>query len=467
MPPGIAMVLANPAFPALKALVIETTGMAFYRDKDSDLARILQERMDEIGIGDCATYLGLLQSPGEGTVEMEAFIAELTIGETYFFRHKEQFDALRDLILPDVIKRNQTVRRLRIWSAGCATGPEPYSIAIMLEREFGRQIAGWHVSILGTDINQKFLARAREGRFDEWAFRVMPDSLRAACFDKVGRQWLIRPEYKRHVTFQYHNLIKSSFPSIADNIAGLDIIICRNVIIYFSQETVEKLVPCFRDSLSEGGWLIMGHAEPNQQLFRRFKTVNTPGAVLYQRAEPQSAPAPAIVVPPLPSPPPRMPASPLLKPVLPPRPIPPPALPTAPVAVPPVEDLARARNLADAGQWEEAAAACDALIAKTPLVAWAHFYRAMIHEQVGETEACEKALRRAIYLDRRLVLPHYHLGLFLSRQDDVKGAVRSFRNAQALVDGLPDDRPVAEGDKITVGQMREALAMHLNLLGDP
>jgi chemotaxis protein methyltransferase CheR len=493
---SVAVILNDPAYPRLKALVIDTTGMAFYRDKDPDLARILAERMGETGAADCSAYLDQLTALGSGKEEMDALIAELTIGETYFFRHKEQFDALRDLILPEVIERNQTVRRLRIWSAGCATGPEPYSIAIMLEREFGERIAGWHVSVLGTDINQKFLGRAREGRYDEWAFRAVSDSLRSACFEKVGNQWQIRPEFKRNVTFQYHNLIKSPFPSLADNIAGFDIIICRNVIIYFSQSTVQQLVPCFHESLNDGGWLIMGHAEPNQRLFSEFRTVNTPGAVLYQRVD-QPFPPSAPLTPP-PPPPPSVPfpkvASPAIlrrevsrlsphrRPVSPPplgrAPVPAASPPPSPSANPSANEatgpspglgesrLVVARDLADSGQWEKAAAACDAIIAAVPLDARAHFYRAMVHEQLGEDELSEKALRRAIYLDRRLVLPHYHLGLFLARREDGTGAVRSFRNAQALLAGLADDQPVDTGEKITVGQLREAVSMHLKLVGD-
>lgn len=483
-PSAVFAILHDPAFSRLKVLVIDTTGMEFYRDKDGDLARILAERMAEIGVADCGGYLDLLQSPGQGKAEMDALIAELTIGETYFFRHKEQFDALRDLILPEVIERNAMVRRLRIWSAGCATGPEPYSVAIMLEREFGERIAGWHVTVLGTDINQKFLTRAREGRYDEWAFRTMSDSLRAACFERGGNQWQIRPEFRRHVSFQYHNLIKSPFPSLADNIAGFDIIICRNVIIYFSQPTVEALVPCFRETLNDGGWLIMGHAEPNQRLFSSFRTVNTPGAVLYQRVDRPAEVAGPVATPPhvpfsLPQAPPLpvgrrpLPAPAPVRPGRPPAPSRP--APSKPLAAPaaasrddpsqPGCQLKAARELADSGQWEKAAAACDAIIAAVPLDAWAYFYRAMVHEQLGEDQPCEKALRRAIYLDRRLVLPHYHLGLFLARKDDAAGAERSFRNAQALLAGLADEHPVDPGEKITVGQMREAVAMHLKLVG--
>ncbi|CAA7624918.1 protein-glutamate O-methyltransferase CheR [Magnetospirillum sp. SS-4] len=490
--PAVGDILADFTFASLKAMVIDATGMAFYADKSEDLARIFQLRMGLVGAADCAAYLELLKAPKSEDCEMDALVAELTIGETYFFRHKEQFDALRDVILPDVIERNRPFRRLRIWSAGCATGPEPYSIAIMLEREFGHRIADWHVTVLGTDINQKFLARAREGRYDSWAFRTMPDDIRAACFTPVGGQWQINPGFKRFVKFQYHNLIKSRFPSIIDNIAGFDVIICRNVIIYFSPETIESLIPCFHETLTDGGWLIMGHAEPNQHLFRRFKTVNTPGAVLYQRSDRHyqaSAPPLAPTPPPPPSPspslvlprltaldvarePPRRPETAAGRPspkAATPRPAPSPSLPVPPPSPPTGggEGVSRIRELADCGQWEAAAAACDTLLNATPLDAWAHFYRAMIHEQVGEAELCERSLRRAIYLDRKLVLPHYHLGLFLLRRDDAAAAAKAFRNVQALLRDRPDDARVADTDKITTGQMREAVEMHLKLIGEP
>lgn len=474
-------ILGEPAFAALKALVIETTGMAFYRDKSEDLAQILALRMAETGVLGCASYLERLSGDAS---EMDALVAELTIGETYFFRHKEQFDALRDTILPDIIERNRSSRRLRIWSAGCATGPEPYSIAIMLEREFGPRIADWHVTVLGTDINQKFLARARDGRYDQWAFRAMPDDIRAACFTKVGTQWQINPEYRRFVKFQYHNLIKSSFPSVIDNIAGFDLIICRNVIIYFSPETIEGLIPCFRETLTDGGWLVMGHAEPNQHLFRDFRTVNTPGAVLYQRMDGYQARPPVAAAVPSPLPvkaapsqvlprlsaldvgergelPTRRPSAP--RPPKPPsRPVPPAPTPTRPADG---GGLGKIRELADCGQWDAAASACDILLVTTPMDAGLHFYRAMIHEQVGQAVECEKALRRAIYLDRRMVLPHYHLGLFLLRRDDIAAAEKAFRNVLVLLKDRPDDDLVADGDKITVGQMREAVDMHLKLMG--
>lgn len=457
-----AAVIGDPFFQRLKALVIESTGMAFYADKDEDLARIVAARLSDTGLAACARYLELISDPVLGRNEMDALVAELTIGETYFFRHKEQFDALREIILPEVLARNESSRSLRIWSAGCATGPEPYSVAIMLKRDFGPRIADWHVSIIGTDINQKFLARARDGRYDEWAFRATSDEVRRDCFVQVGRQWQIRPEYKNCVSFQYHNLIRNRFPSLLDNLAGLDIIICRNVVIYFSRETVAQLVPCFHESLVDGGWLVMGHAEPNMELFRDFRTVNTPGAVLYQRTDravPAPPPVPKVVLPapvPLRRPPPP-------KPVV--RPVPRRPEPPRPAAAPRSEGIAAIRALADQGRWAEARAACDSLIATDALDARAHFYRALVSEQLGALEDCETFLRRAIYLDRHFVLPHYHLGLFLWRRDDAAGAGRSFRNVLTLLQQLPDSHALEDGDAITVEQLRETVGMHLDLIG--
>lgn len=462
---SVADLLADPYFPRLKALVIDVTGMAFYADKDADLALIVADRMEYCAITDCAAYLERLQGDGE---EMDALVAELTIGETYFFRHKEQFDALREIILPDILARNAGSRRLRIWSAGCATGPEPYTLAILLKREFGAQMLGWHVSILGTDINQKFLARARDGRYDQWAFRATPESIRQECFVPVGKQWQIKPEYKAMVSFQYHNLTRNRFPSITDNIAGFDIIICRNVVIYFSRETVEALVPCFRESLTDGGWLVMGHAEPNMELFRTFRTVNCPGAVLYQRIDGEGAETSVPVAAPsaLRPPPPRPPVPSLrLKSLAKPSAHPPVSPPAKAVPVAASQPLSEVRSLADQGKWDAALRACDLVLTGDALNWRPHYLRALILDQTGDKDGCEAALRRAIYLDRRAVLPHYHLGLFLQRAEETEAARRSFRNVLTLLEHQPDDMLVDEGEDLNAGQLRETVGMHMKLIG--
>lgn len=466
---SVQQVLGDSFFGQLKALVIATTGMAFYADKDVELARIVAGRMAETHRSSCARYLQLI-TEGDGG-EMDALVAELTIGETYFFRHKEQFAALRDIVLPDLLERNAAFRSLRIWSAGCATGPEPYSLAIMLRREFGVRLADWQVRIIGTDINQRFLDHARAGRYDEWAFRATPEEIRRSCFETMGKQWRIRQEYREMVQFQYHNLIQSPFPSITDGMAGFDLIVCRNVVIYFDTNTIERLVPCFHQSLSDGGWLVMGHAEPNIELFRPFRALNTAGTVLYQRQDqPSSLPGSApVVVMPMPRQP-RADKRPAARRATTPATVRPPS-PKAearPVPVPlqpGADDLGGVRKLADQGRWDEALAACARWMERDALDARPHFYRGLVLNQQDDLDGGEGAFRRAIYLDRHYVLPHYHLGLLLLRRGELVGAQRSLRNVLMLLGTAPDDLMIDAADDLTVEQLRALAEMHLGMIG--
>jgi chemotaxis protein methyltransferase CheR len=468
--------IADADFTFLKAFVIKATGMVFYADKDEDLARILDARMREVGDKSCASYLLRLREPESGTKELDDLISELTIGETYFFRHSEQFDALRQTILPDIIARNHTTKRLRIWSAGCSIGAEPYSLAIMLHDEFSRQLAGWSVGIIATDINRKFLARAARGVYEPWAFRLVPEDIKTRCFEPVGRTLVLREEYKRLVSFRYHNMVTDIFPSANDGLAALDIIICRNVIIYFDAETIKRLVGQFRETLVDGGWLIMGHAEPNIELFRDFKPHNAPGAVLYQKMDrpPEEAKRPSVFDSPSSisakpahhrhhPPPVKRQEEPKPKPPAPAQPSP--KKPEAPVAAT-KSGFGEIKQLADRGEWKKAAAACAALMASEKLNPRLHYYQALIAEHLGNIGDCEQSLRRAIFLDRSFVLSHYHLGLLLGKRGDKAGAAKSFRNAHKLLEGLPEGLPIEDDGGISVGELRQMIAVRLSVLGE-
>ena len=261
-------------------------------------AERIARRMTARQLPDCTTYLALLLGfpPAEAGLhsppaELDALIAELTIGETYFFRHRELFDALRSHVLPDVLQRKG--KSLALFPTA---NLEPW----LFHR--GRALLAGHLAQTGTGSTLGRPARSgsehrryrhqprlpcppEEGRFEEWAFRSTPEELKQACFLPVGRSWLIAPEYKEWVRFQYHNMVQQPFPSLPDNLFAFDIILCRNVLIYFNQEIIRRLLEQFHDSLVEGGWLLVGHAEPNIDLFRAFRTVNAPGVVLYQKTE--------------------------------------------------------------------------------------------------------------------------------------------------------------------------------------
>lgn len=460
-----AEISSDSGFPHLKSHLIQHTGLAYYQDKDRDLAERVGRRLAVLEMEDCGSYLHLLRSDSGGEKEMDALVAELTIGETYFFRHQEQFDALREVILPELIERKKECRRIRIWSAGCATGPEPFSVAILLKQQFGHLLEGWEVTILGTDINRDFLAKAMAGKFDDWAFRGCPEELRRLCFTPSGKSWVLAEEYRKWIFFQYHNLVKNPFPSLVQNLTAFDLILCRNVMIYFNAELNRQLIGQFERTLAPEGWFLVGHAEPNMEFFQSFRTVSAPGATLYQKsAEQPSRP----VACPMPDPAPEMASGPAdLESFV--RNI---AIPRAPVPPDPEKisssrDIQSIRYLANRGEWEKASVMCENLLRKDNLNPLAHFYQALVLEQLDFFEEAEKALKKAIYLDRNFVFAHYFIALCRQRQGDAAGAAKSFHNVRDLLSGMAPDRSFMEGDGITAAELGELTEMHLSVLRGP
>jgi chemotaxis protein methyltransferase CheR len=445
---------ADPLFPSLKAHLVESTGLTYYADKDVDLALRVRRRLSIVGAPDCASYLDILHDPVRGAAELDSLIEEVTIGETYFFRHREHFDALRDLVFPDLIARNRANRRLRIWCAGCADGPEPYSLAILLKRDMAPLLTGWEVSILGTDINRRCLARAREGNFEAWALRSTPQDLRSNCFRKDGRLWSLAPVYKEWVSFQYHNLAEHSFPSLVNNLCSFDLIICRNVTIYFGGDLTQRVIRQFHDCLVPGGWLLVGPSEPNMTYFLSFRTVNAPGVTLYQKQASELVGQDCILQPIFNRP----------------------ACDEANATswsidnrpqvdnLPDLPTLADVRRYADEGAWESAVRGCEQLLQKDSLNSAVHFYHALVLEQMGRHDEAERSLRQAIYLDRQFVLAHYYLGLFLQSRGNGRQAERCFENALDLLLSRGDADIFADADGITVAELRKLAKIHIEIL---
>jgi chemotaxis protein methyltransferase CheR len=463
---SVQRIIGDPGFQRLKERLLTASGLAYYQDREEDIAERVRRRMAAREAGDFASYLKLLEDPSAGPREIEALIAELTIGETYFFRHREQFDALRDRVFPELLERHRLRRSLRVWSAGCATGAEPYSISILLRLEMADRTAGWDITILGTDINRDFLARAAEGRFDKRAFRQGTEGLAERCFRREGNVWLLRPEFGKGVSFRYHNLVSDPAPADAADTGGFDLVMCRNVLIYFDKESMSQVALKLHASLAERGWLVVGHAEPSAEVFRPFRVVTAEGMTLYRKEEGaapdeapqwQASPTPLHMVP---APPARF--LPPLPPLAPPSPEPlaAPGPPPAGIA------LEEVRELADRGHWVDAASKCRELLGKDGLNPLAHFTLALILEHTGENREAERSYRAAIYLDRAFTVAHYHLGLLLHRRRADKEAVRSFQNVVELLARTPGDHPLEHADGITAAELRQLAELHLALLGD-
>jgi chemotaxis protein methyltransferase CheR len=465
--PFCESLLLDPGYGRLKDHVIKSTGLAYYSNKDSDLAARIGRRLAKACLHDCNSYLDVLTSSETGEAELDELIAELTIGETYFFRYREQFQALQNTVLPDIIARNQSSRRLRIWSAGCATGAEAYSIAILLKNELSGYLAGWDLSIIGTDINRAFLSRAREGTFEEWAFRSTPNEVLGKCFRQTGKSWAIVPEYKECLAFQYHNLVKHPFPSLVHNLCSFDLILCRNVMIYFNRDIMSSLIEQFHECLVEGGWLLVGHAEPNVELFRSFQAVSVPGATLYQKSRGSAYPlgAPGVE---------EVPTSVRVEEILsnvnraifPRVNVPAKQAPRARAnaAASAASELSDVRLLADQGQWEQAARCSRKLLETDAMNPKVHFYYSLVLEQMGLHAEAEQSLRRAVYLDRSFVLAHYYLALVLQKRGDHRGAARAFENVRTLARTMDAGEVLADADEMTAGDLMNLTETHLEVL---
>jgi len=447
-------ILGDPHYAELKQYILDHTGLEYYADKDEDLATRVSRRTSIRNAADCRAYLSMLAESLSGQTEMDCLVGELTIGETYFFRQRAHFDLLRETIVPDLLARNAGSRQMRIWSAGCATGAEPYSLSILLYRDFAAQIAGWDISILATDINVEFLARAREGKYAAWALRETPDETRDSCFIREGKQWLLRSEYRKTVEFQYRNLVNEG-ASGTDG-CSFDLIVCRNVIIYFSREQMYRTVSEFHRRLEPGGWLLVGHAEPNVEMFQAFETVSRTDTTAYRKAAGQtnfSAPAvwqPSEIVwePQIAK---AREAEAEQTPV------------AAPVHDLTVHDLYDARVLADGGNWQAAIAATERMLAADPLNAEAHFTRGQILQNCGAQDEARDEFRRSIYLNRAFAIAHYHLGTSLESNQEREAARKAFRNVVQLLSDTVYDEPVPHGEGMTAGELVDLAQLHMEL----
>jgi chemotaxis protein methyltransferase CheR len=457
-----AGITEDPYYSRLKEFLIVTTGLAYYRDRDLYMAELIGGRMSKLGLSDCASYSQRLSDGEEGRYELDALIADLTIGETYFFRDREQFDAIRDVVIPEILDRKQSSKQLRIWSAGCANGAEPYSLAILLARELGHRLAGWDVSIFATDINRQSLADAQAGNFQEWALRSTSDAVKRNCFSIEGRHFAIHPEYKQWIKFSHMNLVENEFPAYHHAVSDFDLILCRNVMIYFAPEVIRRLIRQFHESLTDGGWFVVGAAEYSIESFSRFDTVGATGATVYRKSQ-KALPITAVskVAEPLA----------LFAEAAPPirsKRVPCAAVAreqefAAPELEPPTID--ELRRFADRGDWENAVQHCHRLLAQDGLNPIVHFYHALLQEQMGLGTEAERSLRHAIYLDRNFLLAHYHLGLALAKGDQPHLAARSCENVLRLSAGMRDQDTLENGDGLTVAALKQMAKMLLQNSG--
>ena len=278
-------VLEDSDYARFRELVRSRIGVEIPDVRRGDLERAVGEALVTTGLETPEQLYRSLTGPQNGEEALAAMIPTLTVGETHFFRNRPQIEALERQILPELIERARGTRRLRIWSAGCSTGEEPYTIAILLDRALP-DLAEWDIRILGTDIDDQALEKARRGSYRSWSFREVPPEVKERYFRAEGDRMDLDERLRRMVTFKELNLISDRYPSPETGTDRMDLVLCRNVLIYFRMETTRAVVSCMHSALVPGGWLVVGHVEPSQDVFVAFAELNLPGTISYQKLPP-------------------------------------------------------------------------------------------------------------------------------------------------------------------------------------
>jgi chemotaxis protein methyltransferase CheR len=448
------------------------TALHFPVDRWNDLERRTGSAAGEFGFTDKEEFIQWLVSSPLTREQLEILASHLTIAETYFWREPQIFEALREHILPELIhSRGRRERRLRIWSAGCASGEEPYSLAIALDRVIPAG-KNWQVSILATDINPRILRKATAGVYGEWSFRSAPAWLKKEYFlHREDGRFEILPEIRQMVTFTYLNLAEDVYPSPLNNTHAMDIIFCRNVLMYFKPERAGQVGQGLHHALVDGGWLVVGASELSHEIFSQFAPVYFPGAIVYQKARQKSRPLPDFRMEGLQGQEP-LPVSTRIE-------QPPdfvkPSLreevhEKAVKARAPEENKDASssyahlvRALANQGKLAEALAVCEKGLAADKLDHELHYLRAIIlQEQNRDTEA-SASLKSALYLEPNFSPAHFVLGNLLLRHGDRRAAKRCFENVLALLSARRQEEILTESEGLTAGRFREIVQATLQV----
>ncbi|TAK72672.1 MAG: chemotaxis protein CheR [Betaproteobacteria bacterium] len=455
-------------------------GLHFPRERWRDLERGIAAAARESGYAQAQAYVDWLLAAPLTRTQIEGLASQLTVGETYFFREKRSLDILEQQILPELLRaRGETEKHLRIWSAGCCSGEEPYSIAMLLDRLIP-DFEKWNLTILATDINPRFLRKAAQGIYGEWSFRDTPAWIRERYFNKrKDGRFEMQPRIRRMVSFSYLNLAEDAYPSLVNNTNAMDVIFCRNVLMYFAQERARKVVGKLHRSLVDGGWLITSPTETSAVLFSAFTAVEFPGAFLYRRilaAGPRATavryPAPwhegeaAAAHAPAPAEPQEPAAFSAARSALAPEVL----RETGAEQAADAEDAdsrahdahdtprRKARACADEGSLAEASAWCEKAIAADKLNPAHYYLLAAIEQERGQSETAERALGRALYLAPDFALAHFALGNLCLSGGRRREARRHFGNALTLLRACPADALLPESDGLAAGRLAEIVA---------
>jgi chemotaxis protein methyltransferase CheR len=486
--------LSNALISQLGTHLLTHTGLLFSEKRWDEIRQKMTAAMKDFDFEDVEKFIHWLLSAPLTKHQIEILACHLTVQETYFFRESKTFEVLEQTILPKLINsRRNTEKRIRIWSAGCSAGEEPYSIAILLNKLIP-DIKDWSITILATDINPVALQKARQGLYTEWSFRDTPQWVNEKYFEKIKQgHYAIRSPIKEMVNFSYLNLSEDNYPSLSNNTNAIDLIFCRNVLMYFAPETVLSVIARFNRSLLNGGFLIVSVVEISSLFSSEFNPVRFKDITLYNKDGNYPKQIKAIHPPP-----------PLTKSwpeefedeIKPPKLSGKTHIKKANVKnniktkLTPYEEAAAlygqgqyreaedkltgilagnhdnpkviilfARILANQGKLADALHWCEKAISVDKLNPGLYYLRATILEELGNTVNAMTSLNEALYLDHEFVLAHFALGNLAMRLGKHAESKKHLRNTMELLSRYKPDEVLPESEGITTGRLTEMLLL--------
>ncbi len=508
--------------PCQKSLSVESEEHLIYLIREMCGIKIFDHQMDKfretvcksckrLNFPDCESYIKSLQQQSFDSSIQEDLIAGITVGESYFFRDKAQMEYLKNKLFPSLIekRRKQGSLYLRIWSAGCSDGQELYSMVIILHQLLP-DLADWKLHLLGTDINIDALSRAIKGQYSEWSFRSIDNGIRNTFFSKKKNYWQIKNSIKKLTKFSYLNLNSDNYPSISSEINTIDLILCRNVFIYFDKSTAEVVMNKFYQSLLPGGYLLQSASDLQDFNISEFKHHFVDSTSYYIKSEVpeehqlsdimeeqgysfnsetvgekteniidelkfntsenattrKETPQENIIN--------RMASSEDMKKCY-----------SSIIRLLFTEKWSealtlinkrielgddnsliwqfKAKSLANLGQSEIALKAIELSIKHEPRDKHSHFIKALIHMEFKDLKGYEEALRRTLYLDRHFLEANYHMGLLLLSQGSQKKGILYMKTALDIAENEDPIRYLHDSAGMSHGRMAAILRSELKM----
>ncbi|MBP8107669.1 MAG: tetratricopeptide repeat protein [Caldilineaceae bacterium] len=419
--------MKTPIESSLQQIITERTGLLLRDSELGELSRHVAARMAALKISDGSLFLARLATDNE---EWSALYKVITTGESYFLRDQGQIALLRSHILPELLERRSQERTLSVWSAGCSTGEEVYSLAILLDQiatERSLDLTGWRINLLGTDLNPQACRHAEAGIYGKWSFRGVAAEVQSRYFiQQKHDEWRVNNNLRRFVHFRPLNLSQDFYPPAG----SVDLILCRNVLIYFADSAIAQVVDKFSKTLRPGGYLLTGHGELQGQLHTGLTAQFLPGSTVYR---PQGQPPVA-----------RQPIRPKIRQVASARPVglphdrpraasvPAPALVTDARSSQIREWLATAQTALDRGDANQATQLAERILAQTPSSVPAYLILARAQANLGQLSQAKELCHKAIKIDPLSPQPHYLLAHIAQESMDSETARQHYQKTLYL-----------------------------------